>query len=56
MELSYVKYGSLITLSTSEGFYLYSQGLVDSSLYLREQTPECLEFSGSVLSAEGFVL
>ena len=49
MELRYVKYGSLISLSTPEGFYLYSQGFVDSSLYLREQTPECLEFSGSVL-------
>ena len=49
MELSYVKYGSLITLSTSEGFYLYSQGFVDSSPYLREQTKDFFEFSGAVV-------
>lgn len=48
MELKYLKYGSLITLSTSEGFYLYSEGFNDSSPYLREQSKNFSEFSGAV--------
>ena len=48
MDSNYLKYGSLITLSTSEGFHLYSQGFIDSSPYLREQTLDYSEFSGAV--------
>ena len=48
MDSKYLKYGSLITLSTTEGYYLYSQGFIDSSPYLREQTQDFSEFSGSI--------
>lgn len=48
MDSKYLKYGSLITLSTSEGYFLYSQGFIDSSPYLREQTRDFSEFSGAV--------
>jgi hypothetical protein len=48
MDSKYLKYGSLITLSTNEGYYLYSQGFIDSSPYLREQDQNYSEFSGSI--------
>lgn len=48
MDSKYLKYGSLITLSTSEGYFLYSQGFIDSSPYLREQTRDFSEFTGAV--------
>lgn len=48
MDSKYLKYGSLITLRTTEGYYLYSQGFIDSSPYLREQPQNSSNFSGSV--------
>ncbi|OMJ77245.1 hypothetical protein SteCoe_23193 [Stentor coeruleus] len=48
MDSKYLKYGSLITLSTCEGYFLYSQGFIDSSPYLREQTRDFSEFTGAV--------
>jgi hypothetical protein len=37
-----------VTLSSSDGFYLYSQGFLQSTPYLREQTQDHSDFSGSV--------
>ena len=48
MDSKYLKYGSLITLSTTEGYYLYSQGFINSSPYLREQPQNSSNFTGSV--------
>ena len=48
MDSNYLKYGSLITLSTSEGFFLNSEGYIDSHPILRDNSDLNLDYSSAV--------
>ena len=48
IDISYLKYGSLITLSTKEKYFLYSHGFIQTSPYLQESTSKFFDLTGAL--------
>lgn len=48
IDISYLKYGSLITLSTKEKYFLYSHGFIQTSPYLQESSSKFFDLTGAL--------
>lgn len=48
IDINYLKYGSLITLSTKEGYFLYSDGFLQTSPYLQESSSQHFDLTGAI--------